>query len=249
MLANMGLIIQSYEMIAPVRRMVVISAPLLTLLACGAAVALAASGGESTPISKAHAVAFAHAVNLRAGDVPDLRSFGRRGGDAAGQVVSLWFRLTPMSGCGSADRGEEFDVFSPIFRRLDTKRIGRHVSLPAEGLQSKVAIKQSAAEQERDFAAHLCDEAHFEAARRSARRQDLPSPLPGVRVLGVRTWRTAPRAWFGTANVTMYSDGFSFVVGPAEIVLAITSAPRPPRAELEQRLLSLLYGRAEAHKL
>jgi hypothetical protein len=140
-------------------------------------------------------------------------------------------------------------VFSPIFRR-QTKPVGRYLSLPADGLHSKVAIKRSAGEQERDFAtAQLCDEAHSGATRGDAKRQDLPSPLPGVRVLGVRTWRTAPRAWFGTADVTVYSDRFRFVVGPAEIVLAIMSAPRPPSSEREQGLLSLLYSRAEAHKL
>jgi hypothetical protein len=235
-------------MIVLVRRIVVISAVVLALLACGVVGALAAPGGESTPISRTQAVAYAHAVNLRPGDVPGMHSFG--GSEANGLVVK--FRLTPATGCGSADSGEEFDVYSPVFRRLGRRHrasVHGYLSLPAEGLHSKVDVKQSAAEQERDFSAVMCDNAHIVKTRRSARHQVLPSPLPGVGLLGTRTWRTAPKAMFGTANVTLYSDRFSFVVGPAEIVLAITSAPGPPRTELERRLLSLLYSRAEAHKL
>ncbi len=199
-------------------------------------------------MTRAKAVAYAQAVNLRPGDVPSMHAFG--GLEATGQIVH--FQLTPVRSCGSADSGEEFDVYSPTFRRLgrvQRARVSGYLSLPAEGLHSKVAVKQSAAEQERDFSAHVCDNAHFEATRRSARHQDLPSPLFGVRILGVRTWRTAPRVMFGTANVTLYSDRFSFVVGPAEIVLAITSTPGPPRTELERRLLLLLDSRAKAHRL
>jgi hypothetical protein len=60
-------------MIVPVRRIVVISVVVLALLTCGAVVALAASGGERRPITKAQAVAFAKAVNLRASDLPGAK--------------------------------------------------------------------------------------------------------------------------------------------------------------------------------
>jgi hypothetical protein len=162
-----------------------------------------------------------------------------------GEVVN--FRLTPARGCGSGDSGTEFDMFSPSFRRLGSGRPvgGGYMSLPTEGLHSKVAVKASAAEQERDFSAHVCDEAHS----RRPRTRALPSPLARVRIVGKRSWPTAPRAIFGTANVTLYSDRFTFVVGPAEVVLVVSSAPGPPNAERERRLLGLLYSRAEAHKL
>jgi hypothetical protein len=231
-------------MIVPVlvRRIVVISVVVLAVFAGG--VVVAASGGESTPISRAQAVAFAHAVDLRPGDVPGMRSFGGR--EPNGLVVS--FQLTPAPGCGSAENGEEFDVYSPTFRRLGGTH-GGYSSLPAEGLHSKVSVKQSRAQQERDFSASVCDNAHNEALVRSATHQVLPSPLPGVHVFATRDSRIAPRAMFGTANVTLYSDRFRFVVGPAEIVLAVTSAPRPPRTGLERSLLALLYSRAVGQRL
>jgi hypothetical protein len=64
-------------------------------------------------------------------------------------------------------------------------------------------------------------------------------------MLGVRAWRTAPRDVFGRTNVTLYSDGFDFVVGAAEVKLELSSAPHPPDAGLEHYLLSLLYDRAK----
>jgi hypothetical protein len=206
-------------------------------------------GSHQRGIARAEAVAYAHAVNLRPSDVPGMS--GVVGHEQNGQIVN--FRLTPERGCGAEDSGEEFVVYSGIFRRSSRGQRGRVVgayrSLPAEGLHSRVAVMQSTAEQERDFAASLCDHARSEAARGVTRSQDLPSPLPGLRVLGVRSWRVAPKSVFGIANVTLYDDHFSFVVGPAEIVLNLNSAPRPPSPELERRLLSLLYNRAKAHKL
>jgi hypothetical protein len=207
-------------------------------LACAAVAALVAGCGASheSRTTKASAVAFAHAVNLSPSDVPEMHSFG--GHEAKGSIVH--FDLTPKRGCGVSDRGERFDVYSPSF----STGSGYPQRLPAEGLHSKVAVMRSAGEQARDFAARACDTRRTETAGGIADTRSLSSPLPGVRVNGLRTWRVAPRYMFGTADVSQYSDRFSFVVGPAEVVLAVTSAPRPPHAGLERRLLSLLSERA-----
>jgi hypothetical protein len=207
-------------------------------VACAAVAALMAGCGASheTRTTKASAVAFADAVNLAPGDVPEMHSFGGR--EAKGSIVH--FELTPKRGCGVGDRGERFDVYSPSF---STGR-GYPQRLPAEGLHSRVAVMRSAGEQQRDFAARECDIGRTEAASGTARTRPLSAPLPGVGVNGLRTWRVAPRYMFGAAAVSQYSDRFSFVMGPAEVVLAVTSSPRPPRAGLERRLLSLLYERA-----
>jgi hypothetical protein len=63
-------------MIVLVRRIVVIPTLVLALPASGVVVALAASGGESSPISKTRAVAYVHAVNLRRGDFAGLAQTG-----------------------------------------------------------------------------------------------------------------------------------------------------------------------------
>jgi hypothetical protein len=61
-------------MILLVRRLAVISVVVLAVLASRVVVALAASGGESRPITKAQAVAFANAVNLRQADLPGAKT-------------------------------------------------------------------------------------------------------------------------------------------------------------------------------
>ena len=63
-------------------------------------------------------------------------------------------------------------------------------------------------------------------------------------MLGLRTWRSAPSDIFGRTNAVLYSDGFHFVMGAAEVKLAVSSAPHPPDAGREHYLLSLLYNRA-----
>jgi hypothetical protein len=209
----------------------------LTAVLTGATVAALLTGcgaSKDHRTTRGEAIAFAHAVNLRPSDVPEMHSF-RGGHEANGSIVD--FELTPQGGCGVSDRGERFDLYSPVFstNRGDPQR------LPAEGLHSKVAVMHSVGEQKRDFAAHACDVTRTKVANGT---ESLASPLPGLRVLALRTRRIAPRYMFGAVGVTQYSDRFSFLAGPAEVTLAVSSAPRPPRAVLERRLLSLLYERA-----
>jgi hypothetical protein len=200
-----------------------------------AALLAGCGGSHEARTTRAEALAFGHAVNLAPDDVPGMHSFGSR--EPSGSIVH--FQLTPRSGCGATDRGERFDVYSPAF---STAR-GDPQPLPAEDLHSRVAVMRTAGEQGRDFAANVCSTKKSEASTGTTRTQTLPSPLPGVEVFGLRTWTVAPSYKFG-AGVSQYSDRFSFAVGPAEVVLAITSAPRPPRAGRERSLVSLLYERA-----
>jgi hypothetical protein len=209
-------------------------------LSCAALAAalMGCGGGRGSRTTRAEAVAFADAVNLRRGDVSQMHAFG--GNDGNGSLVR--FELKALKGCGVSDRGERFDVYSPVF---STAR-GDPQPLPAEDLHSRVAVMRSADEQKRDFATQACDLRRSSEA--SAGSQVLPSPVPGLPVFGLRTHRIAPGWMFRDANVTRYSDGFSFVVGAAEVRLAVISAPRPPRPGLERRLLLLLYERARQLK-
>jgi hypothetical protein len=216
------------------------AATTMTLAAAGL-LAPGCGGGHSSNVTRAQAVAFARSVNLRARDVPEMHAFFGR--EDNGELVR--FELIPQHGCGAIDRGERIDVNSPIF----SLGHGYPTPLPAEGLHSRIQVMRSSGEQERDFAARACDVRRSESKRGAAREIDLPSPLPGIRVHAVRTWQVAPRYMFARANITRYSDRFTFSVGPAEVILSVAGAPHPPRAELERRLLSLLYRRAAAHKL
>jgi hypothetical protein len=53
----------------------------------------------------------------------------------------------------------------------------------------------------------------------------------------------------GRVRLRIYHDVFGFLSGPAEIELTATGFTTPVLSATEQRLLALLYSRAQAHVL
>jgi hypothetical protein len=137
--------------------------------------------------------------------------------------------------------------------------------LPIETVQSTVYVMQSAALARQDVATigsagvRACikhqqtrqDKTYVgsEPDKSQVQVSPLPSPVPGVKVYGIRVSGTLAAAFSGDGvRPPFYDDTLCFALGAAEIVLKVTSAPHAPTAS-ERRLLSLLYGRAKAHKL
>jgi hypothetical protein len=77
----------------------------------------------------------------------------------------------------------------------------------------------------------------------------LHASLPGVSVAELRRRSRSRELMGGAVSPMEYDDEFNFVVGRAEISLIADGSPDPLPSAMEQRLLSLLYSRAEAHKL
>jgi hypothetical protein len=80
----------------------------------------------------------------------------------------------------------------------------------------------------------------------------LPNPLPGADGgFGFRISTAVIRSTSeaGQTEVPVYVDLLGFISGPAEINLTATGAPQPVPADVEHRLLSLLYSRANAKRL
>ena len=77
----------------------------------------------------------------------------------------------------------------------------------------------------------------------------LHASLPGVSVAELRRRFRSRELMGGAVSPMEYVDTFDFVVGRAEISLIADGSPLPLSSAMEQRLLSLLYSRAEAHKL
>jgi hypothetical protein len=50
-------------------------------------------------------------------------------------------------------------------------------------------------------------------------------------------------------RLPIYLDFFDLLAGPAEVNMSARSVAHPPPKAIERRLLSLLYARAETHKL
>jgi hypothetical protein len=241
-------------MIVFVRRIIVISVVVVALLAGGVVVALAAPGGESRPISKARAEAFAHAVNLRAGDLPgakreEVPSYERAQDEREAQVS--WAKTVR---CARHDLAVHRPIhvgawklilFDGPWTVIDAVRV-----MPSES----VAASEVGA-----FASkpgHVCFARAAQPSVTSANEPPKkPEPLKttflqlgrslGAGAIGVQTVTNAP---ISTTGSTLYSDAVLFRVGAAEI-LFVAAGKQPFPAATEGKLLSLLHSRAEAHRL
>jgi hypothetical protein len=212
------------------------------------------------PVTEAQG-AYAHAVNLRASDVPGLAASRVR----LPKTRHGW--LDPVEGCDGGGGQKVTGILSPRFS-ASLDHGGVLTLLPLEAVQSTVfpavspatasrALQAAVSARGRACLKQILGSADSQAEHRS--REPIltqievsapPSPLRNVRVYGLRM---TAKSNFGTTGTTgrsnYYEDFFAFVVGSTVITLNATADPHPVPAGTERRLLSLLYTRAEAHKL
>ncbi len=241
--------------------------------AASASRASASSGKADTSVREGQAVTDARAVNLRAGDLPDLVAVG---GSRSSENA-------PLGGLGSAchvvtvPTGSLGAVASPTFQRQ--QKSTRHATsyLPLEAVSSGVSIVRSAALASREIAqvkaaasssaVVTCLKRHLAGQRANVVSEGaksgapagkplfshvqvsaLPSPIQGVPAFGLRISADFAIKVPGTKGASRYyEDFFGFATGHAVVVLSDTSSPRPVPAATERRLLSLLHTRAEAN--
>jgi hypothetical protein len=213
------------------------------------------SAGAGAEVSKAQATAYARTVNLDAIDVPGavVRSQERESDAPSQESV----RFARCAGAVNPNR-RIVNVKSPTFIERGAE--------PTQ-LKSSVEVMPSAALAARNYAAVRTTRGHAclvrvlplvlgGATARSggfgpATISFLPDLLPsgeesfGVRVTTSRTTILAGKQ----ASVPVYLDIFEILAGSAEVGLSATSLSQPPNSTTERRLLSLLYDRAQAHKL
>lgn len=213
------------------------------------------AAGAGAEVSKAQATAYARTVNLGAMDVPGavVRSQEQESGAPSQESV----RFARCAGAVNPNR-RIVDVKSPTFIERGAE--------PTQ-LKSSVEVMPSTTLAARNYAAVRTARGHAclvrvlplvlgGATARSggfgpATISFLPDLLPsGKESFGVRvtTSRTTILAGKQT-SVPVYLDIFEILAGPAEIGLSATSLSQPPSSTTERRLLSLLYDRAQAHKL
>jgi hypothetical protein len=209
------------------------------------------------PVTKAQA-AYAHAVNLRAGDVPGL---------AASRLHLPKTRhgwLDPVEGCDGSGGQKVTGIISPRFS-ASLDHGGVLTLLPLEAMQSTVfpAVSPVTASRELQSAVSArgrsclkqilgSTENQAEHGRREPILTQIevsapPSPLRNVRVYGVRM--TAKSDFGTTSRSNYYEEFFAFVVRSTVITLNATGDPHPIPPATERRLLSLLYSRAKTHAL
>jgi hypothetical protein len=222
------------------------------------------SGGAA--ITRARVALYAHEVNLRPSDLPDAPPSGTEGEDTSSEATAA---ATPCGGIGIL--AEPGTIHSARFVRgygTDPDN-----PPPFESLYSTVRIVGSAAVSARDVAADRttdvrdCIRRVLLAARGDrgplVRQSDIvsvrPEPLPaGHNSFGLAvTFHTVylqakpggrrSHLDTGPSNIELVQDILGFASGPAEITFTDLHEVGHEAAAKEQRLLSLLYTRAEAH--
>jgi hypothetical protein len=205
-----------------------------------------ASGG----ISRSAALAYAHAVNLRAGDIPGASTARAASEAPAPSAASLEFARC----AGATDpRQRVADVRSPGFR----------LARPTGEIKSSVEVMPSAALARRSFTAASSARGRAciskllpELLGRSAAAgrkfshvsiRALPAPVAGTQSFGYRIGMTLGVSLKGAPRtVPIYLDAFELLHGPAEVGLSTFSVAQPPSATVEKRALTTLAARAKS---
>ncbi|HTD08806.1 MAG TPA: hypothetical protein VK680_07930 [Solirubrobacteraceae bacterium] len=181
-------------------------------------------------VTQANALAFAQAVNLRAGDQPAMEAVGPERIAPSPEASNPAF-----AGCDGEINSDR--ILINVRSTLLSTRGERERLL----IVSRVTVLPNEALARRNLAA-------FSSPRglRCARRSGTSiSPLSialsgGARAMGERV--IAPSE--GSAHVLGYHDIVGFVYGPAEIVLTAAGFSHPVATQAEHHLLRLLYRRA-----
>jgi hypothetical protein len=224
----------------------------------GSASASNASVGASIPFTKAQAVAYADAVNLRAADVPGLQAARHQPNREAadGPYRGGMNRCEDVA----ALPGDVIGISSPRFVHIGSLPL-RSVSSGVYYFKSEALAHQYlAAPESARFAACLetvasnqpktvtCEGSNVaEPMSSDPHLSTLPASLPGVRTYGLRL--AVHSACGAPGRSESFEDFLSFVKGNAVITLNAVSGSHPFQAAGERRLLARLYRRAQAHPL
>jgi hypothetical protein len=203
-----------------------------------------------TPVSRAQAVALAHAINLRAADVPGMAPIESEGTGHEGTGV----KLEECAGVRGLKRDETASVKSPLF--------GVEAAGEKTTVRSSVTVWKTAAAAAREV--NILQNAHTRACvaqifDASAARAKLTGARVGHPTFSWASGRlsgtqgsvalriTVPYTSLSTgATVDGYFDIFEYVDGPVDIGLTARSEISPIPSSTENRLLTLLLDRSGA---
>jgi hypothetical protein len=256
-------------MIRPVRRGAVFLLVLVALAAGSATVGLAESASASTSFTKAEAVAFARAVNLRASDLPGAEviphSFGGtihvEGSEGAGSQGDPFScgrngKLNPPAGGGVSSLITHWGFVASLVlvARSEARAAAEAVAL--ESRQGRACLARTLGEAESvegnkkvtSFAVKAAFVPVANVLGPGAVAVHVLAELPPLIELEENLRRTPRRKPPKPKATFLHIDAAFFRVGPAEVAfLTLGTRQFPPATE--GRLLALLHSRAEAHKL
>jgi hypothetical protein len=199
------------------------------------------AGGHASPpttaavaVTQGSALAFAHTVNLRAGDEPEMKALGAERPAPSLQASNVAFaRCAGLISAGS------------VLINIRSMWLSTHGDRELRLLRSRVTVLPSEALARRNLAAFSSPRGLRCARRPGTSISKLSIALPGgVHATGERV--IAPTE--GPPHELGYHDIVGFVYGPAEIVLTAAGYSHPVATQTEQHLLGTMYRRAaEAH--
>jgi hypothetical protein len=207
-------------------------------------------------LSAARALAFAHAVNLTAADVPGFSAAGptRPKSRAEKRAEGELFRCAGARGASTGAHADDLArASSPSF---ELKR-----GIVDLSVSSEVGVSRSAALANAELAAihsrrvRSCFTRFLQSVLSGGKPRATSighvaiesgnPPAPGAS--GSFGWRVSATFGLGGLHVPVYLDMLGFVYGPARVTLVSSGALRPFPAAAQQRLYELLLIRARAH--
>jgi len=223
------------------------------------AAAAAKTSAANRSLTKAQAIAFAHAVNLTAADVPGFKVSSEKNEHETAAEKRLEHE---MLRCVRA-LGSHYGIVegSHGLVEMGSKEFGREANTGEESVQSEVTVVRTPALAAKELAAmrsphvRVCLSHYLDLLFKSHKyhgatvspvsiSQGTP-PAPGA--TGSFAWRITTTITLHSVTIPIYIDIFGFVEGPAEVSLFTAGVPRPFPAATEERLFSLLLTRAKTH--
>jgi hypothetical protein len=205
--------------------------------------------------SRAQALAFAHAVNLSAGDIPEASVEKKHG--AAATASERREGQACERRIGWRNPHTIVEASSPKLRRgqeLEIERITSSVSVLSSeravarqfALLASPALRECAA---RILTRNLDDRSIRDASWGHVSVSRLPVQAAGTSAtLGIRIVANLDLT-FSEVSVPIYVDVLGFAIGRAEVALTAISATQPVPATTERELLALLLARSRSHSL
>jgi hypothetical protein len=200
------------------------------VLAATAVVVGGCGRSDHSSARNAQVLALARAVNLRSTDVPEMRVTGSNA-------------LIPLNGSGSSMRCAGGKGAPPIVSRAFVARtweiFSYVVPMHSEASAARYVSALDTSRRRSCFVPEVESSPSPSVTRLSAA---LPS---GQRYVGVRVVTPPPNR----QSERLHIDTFLFASGPTVVGLIALSGDTAPPRSAERRLLSLLYSRAQAHRL
>jgi hypothetical protein len=238
-------------------RTVAMALVLVVLIAGGVTIAVASSGNTSESITKAQAVAYAKAVNLRASDLPGATSIkGEIFGPEAVQYEALKCGLQGRPGIVPVGGGESWLSNRRALADSVVAGVGSLVVVAPSNYYAEAEIAGLQLRGGRTCLARALGRAlEFERHHKTESSHTVKvTVVPiGKYVAGVHLdihvlAKLPPIEGAKPEARYINVDAAFFRVGPADIAFFALGATRfPPTTEIQ--LLTLLHSRAEAHKL